>query len=133
MANKREEKNERITPYSDKELEHFRKLLLTKRAAADEELDRLKNSIEEHSEMGSNEPVYSSHSGDVGTDVEESDTTYALIDRTRTYITQIDDALDRIDKRTYGICQKTGKKISKKRLEAVPHTRFSIEAKEELM
>ncbi len=123
----------RLSPYSDRELEHFRKLLLEKRANAEMQLDILKNSIQEHTSMGVEEPVYSTHMADAGTDTGDSDTTYVLIERTRTYITQIDEALDRIDKKTYGICHKTGKKISKKRLEVVPHTRFSIDAKEEMI
>lgn len=123
----------RLSPYSDQELEFFRKLLLEKRKNAELQLDILKNSIQEHTIMGVEEPVYSTHMADAGTDVEDSDTTYTLIERTRTYITQIDEALERIDKKTYGICHKTGKKISKKRLEVVPHTRFSIDAKEEMM
>lgn len=131
--NAKENEGVRISPYSDKELKYFRKLLLEKRVNAEMQLDILKNSIQEHTLLGIEEPVYSTHMADAGTDVEDSDTTYVLIERTRTYITQIDEALDRIDKKTYGICQKTGKKISKERLKSVPHTRFSIDAKEEML
>jgi len=54
---------------------------------------------------------------------------YLQIERTREYIQHINEALERIEDKTYGICQATGKPISKGRLEAVPHTRYSIEAK----
>ncbi|HKJ30726.1 MAG TPA: TraR/DksA C4-type zinc finger protein [Balneolales bacterium] len=120
----------RITPFSDGELEHFRQLLLQKRDKAKDELETLKMSLEEHKEKQTDEPLFSHHMGDVGTDVEDLDTMYAMIDRTRKYIIELNEALERITKKTYGICQKTGKPISKERLEAVPHTRFSIEAKE---
>lgn len=121
---------EGVTPFTDKELEYFRNLLIEKRDKAKDELDTLRSSLEEHREKGTDEPVFSHHMGDVGTDVEDLDTTYALIDRTRKYVIELNEALERIANKTYGICQKTGKAISKDRLEAVPHTRYSIEAKE---
>ena len=41
----------------------------------------------------------------------------------------LENALIRIENKTYGICRETGKLISKKRLMAVPHATLSIEAK----
>jgi RNA polymerase-binding transcription factor DksA len=52
-----------------------------------------------------------------------------LLERTKKYIEQINEALARIENGTYGICLATGKPISKGRLEAVPHTRYSVAAK----
>jgi RNA polymerase-binding transcription factor DksA len=52
-----------------------------------------------------------------------------MIARQQKYIGYLDRALERIDNRTYGVCKVTGKAISKDRLEAVPHTEISIEAK----
>ncbi|WP_350356645.1 TraR/DksA family transcriptional regulator [Fodinibius salicampi] len=46
-------------------------------------------------------------------------------------INRLNEALQRIEDGTYGICKATGKPISKGRLEAVPHTRYSIEAKKQ--
>ena len=45
------------------------------------------------------------------------------------YLKQIDEALERIENETYGICRITGKLIQKQRLEAVPTTTISVEAK----
>ncbi|MEK6473186.1 TraR/DksA family transcriptional regulator [Bacillus safensis] len=42
---------------------------------------------------------------------------------------EIDAALKRMEDRTYGICEKTGKEIPYERLKAVPYTRYSIDAK----
>ena len=44
-------------------------------------------------------------------------------------VKNLEDALVRIENKTYGICKVTGKLISKERLRAVPHTTMSIEAK----
>ncbi|MEI6351371.1 MAG: TraR/DksA C4-type zinc finger protein [Verrucomicrobiota bacterium] len=47
-------------------------------------------------------------------------------------LNEIDAALDRIELGTYGICEQTGKPIPKDRLEAVPWTRFTVEAEREI-
>jgi len=118
------------SPFSKKTLHHFRELLLQKRREAEEEVDALEDSLKNLTDA--EDADYSSaahHMGDFGSDVEEEDLKYQLLERTKKYIGQIDDALGRIENGTYGICQATGKPIAKERLEAVPHTRYSIEAK----
>jgi len=80
-------------------------------------------------ENSSDESAYSFHMADAGTDAQEREKTYMLFNRTKKFIRYLDDALKRIDNKTYGVCKVTGKKIAKGRLEAVPHTQLSIEAK----
>ena len=41
----------------------------------------------------------------------------------------LNNALRRIENKTYGICRVTGKLINKERLKLVPHATMSIEAK----
>lgn len=122
------------TTLTDIELDYFKNLLEKKRAKAREELDALEGNLE--SIMDSDDADYSAlthHEADVGSDVEEEELTFQLIERTLKYIEQINDALERIENKTYGVCMATGKPISKGRLESVPHTRFSIEAKKKGM
>jgi DnaK suppressor protein len=52
-----------------------------------------------------------------------------MIAREQKYVGYLDRALERIQNKTYGVCKVTGNTISKERLEAVPHTEISIEAK----
>lgn len=127
--NEQENTQERITPYSDEELEYFRQIILKKRAEAEQDLDMLQESLKESMENASDDSAYSFHMADAGTDAQEREKTYMLYNRTRKFIKYLDAALERIDNKTYGICKVTGKKISKGRLEAVPHTQISIEAK----
>lgn len=126
---KKKQDEERVSPYSDKELEYFRDIILKKREEAEKELQSLQNTLRESMENASDESAYSFHMADAGTDAQEREKTYMLYNRTRKFIKYLDDALKRIDNKTYGICKVTGKKISKGRLEAVPHTQLSIEAK----
>lgn len=122
-------KNERISPYNDEELEYFKQIIIKKRDEAENELKTLQNSLRESMENSSDESAYSFHMADAGTDAQEREKTYMLFNRTKKFIRYLDDALERIDKKTYGICKVTGKKIAKGRLEAVPHTQLSIDAK----
>ncbi|MEM9665117.1 MAG: TraR/DksA C4-type zinc finger protein, partial [Bacteroidota bacterium] len=59
----------------------------------------------------------------------EREKLYLMIARQQKYIGYLDRALERVKNGTYGICKVTGKPIAKERLEAVPHTEISIEAK----
>ena len=129
MAEKPMDENARISPYNDEELEHFRGIILKKRDAAEEELETLQRTLRESMENSSDESAYSFHMADAGTDAQEREKTYMLFNRTRKFVKYLDDAIKRIDNKTYGVCKVTGKKISKGRLEAVPHTQLSIDAK----
>lgn len=130
MAAAKESKNEeRVSPYSDEELEYFREIIIKKRDEAEQELTTLQNLLRESMENSSDESAYSFHMADAGTDAQEREKTYMLFNRTKKFIRYLDGALKRIDNKTYGVCKVTGKKIAKGRLEAVPHTQLSIEAK----
>ena len=55
-----------------------------------------------------------------------------LSNRERSKLHQIDDALKRIESGEYGFCEVTGEKIREERLIALPFTKLSIEAQEEI-
>lgn len=128
-STKKDQQQERVSPYSDEELEHFKEIILKKREDAEKELNNLHQQLQESMENKNDESAYSFHMADAGTDAQEREKTYMLYNRTRKFIRYLDSALERIENKTYGICKVTGKKISKGRLEAVPHTQLSIEAK----
>jgi RNA polymerase-binding protein DksA len=130
MASSKDSKTkDRISPYNDEELEYFREIILKKRDEAEQELNALQSTLRESMENSSDESAYSFHMADAGTDAQEREKTYMLFNRTKKFIRYLDDALVRINNKTYGVCKVTGKKIAKGRLEAVPHTQLSIEAK----
>jgi len=121
--------DKRISPYNDEELEYFRQIIIKKRDESEQDLDMLQTSLRESMENNTDDSAYSFHMADAGSDAQEREKTYMLYNRTRKFIKYLDEALIRIDNKTYGICKVTGKQISKGRLEAVPHTQISIEAK----
>jgi len=114
--------------YSDAKLEEFRKILLAKRTKAQKDLDfHLKQlEVDDTNDVsllkGSKE-----HSNSA---VKEEN--FNLATRLTKFIKCIDNALIRIDNKTYGVCRVTGKLIPEDRLIATPHATLSIEAKKSM-
>jgi len=75
---------------------------------------------------------YSLHMADSGTDNFDRDFALSLLSSDQDAIYEIEEALKRIEKNTYGICELTGKAIPKSRLEAIPWTRFTVAAQAQL-
>lgn len=75
---------------------------------------------------------YSLHMADSGTDNFDRDFALSLLSSDQDAIYEIEEALKRIEKNTYGICELTGKSIPKARLEAIPWTRFTVDAQAQL-
>ena len=53
-----------------------------------------------------------------------------LTDREKQKLKQIDDALERIEEKTYGLCEECGVKIPRARLKVVPFAKYCVECKE---
>jgi DnaK suppressor protein len=75
---------------------------------------------------------YSLHMADSGTDNFDRDFALSLLSSDQDAIYEIEEALKRIEKDTYGVCELTGKPIPKARLEAIPWTRFTVTAQAQL-
>ncbi|MCB9844487.1 MAG: TraR/DksA C4-type zinc finger protein [Phycisphaeraceae bacterium] len=69
---------------------------------------------------------------DQGSEDAERSLSLDLAAQERRMLREIEEALRRIDSGNYGICELTGRAIRKERLEAVPWTRYSIDAAREL-
>ena len=77
-------------------------------------------------------PGYSLHMADSGTDNFDRDFALSLLSADQDAIYEIEEALKRIEKNTYGTCELTGKTIPKARLDAIPWARFTVEAQAQL-
>lgn len=75
---------------------------------------------------------YGQHMADAGTDTFERDFALSLISNEQDVLYEIEQAIQRIKKGSYGVCEITGKKISSDRLKAVPFTRYSLEGQTQL-
>ena len=77
-------------------------------------------------------PGYSLHMADSGTDNFDRDFALSLLSSDQDAVYEIEEALKRIEKKTYGVCELTGKPIPRARLEAIPWTRFTVNAQAQL-
>ncbi len=69
---------------------------------------------------------------DLADDERERQLSILLCDRDREKLNQIDEALERIENGSYGICEECGCKISEKRLEVMPFARYCVPCKDKI-
>lgn len=125
-----ENKNERLkTKYTDAELQEFRDIINGKLESAREDLKLLTEAYTNHSEHGTNDTSPTFKVLEEGQQVLSKEENSRLAARQLRFISNLENALVRIENQTYGICRVTGNLISKERLRAVPHATLSIEAK----
>jgi len=129
QASRKNGGNDRKTPFSDEELQYFKDLLISRRKDAVEDVESLRAQLQDSRDQAEDNTAYSFHMADAGTDAMEREKVYLMIARQQKYIGYLDRALERVANKTYGVCRVTGNAIAKERLEAVPHTEISIEAK----
>src|SRR5581483_7194448 len=116
--------------YGRKDLEMFRKLLTEQQLEAREEVDILsQNILDTSGEFEADNQTYSLHTAEQGTDAIEREKTFLHAQRTSDYLKKLEEALERIDRGTYGICVVCGGLIEKQRLQAVPITQKHVDCK----
>jgi DnaK suppressor protein len=108
---------------------HFRELLLEKRREILKNVTEFEDEALRKSRLDATGDLSCMpiHMADLGTDNYEQEFALGLMDGERKLLREIDRALGRIEKKTYGICEGTGKPIPRARLEARPWTRYCVE------
>lgn len=119
-----------IKEYTPKEVrpewKKYYKALITLREQIVSQMDGLaKESAEQMS-------GYSLHMADSGTDNFDRDFALSLLSSDQDALYEVEEALKRIEKGTFGVCEITGNPIPKARLEAIPWTRFTVDAQAQL-
>ena len=119
---------------SKEDIEYFRQLLLEKRVeivgnVSEIEDEALKKSRLDAAGDLSSMPI---HMADIGTDNYQQELALELMNGERKLLKEIDEALNRIEEGSYGICQGTGKLIAKARLEANPWAKYCVKYASEL-
>jgi len=116
----------RLTP---KELEEFRELLLAKRQEIVRDMGSLTDGAlgVNRQDAAGDLSLMPNHMADLGSDNWEQEFNLGLMENQRQVLREIDEALERIENGTYGICLGTGKPITKARLRAKPWAKYCIE------
>ena len=115
--------------YSDKDLAEFKTLIQDKITSAKRDLKRLRDSISQGAGNGTNDTYSAFKAFEEGSETLSKESNSILAQRQEKFIRDLNNALIRIENKTYGICRVTGKLINKERLKLVPHATLSIEAK----
>jgi len=129
------------TYLTDKELAYFKELILEQKTEILENARRLRESLVDQNtgEYVGENATFSVHMAEQGSDEMEREKNYMFVQRDEKYLGYLEEALDKIANKTYGICVdclteplnlcKTCPYIPKERLEVVPVTQHCLECK----
>ena len=121
--------SETTPKYSEEDLQEFKEIIEKKIARAEEDLALLQSAYKNDADNGTDDTSPSFKSFDEGSEVMSKEANVQLAIRQEKFIRDLNNALLRIENKTYGVCRVTGKLIQKERLKLVPHATLSIEAK----
>jgi RNA polymerase-binding transcription factor DksA len=119
---------------TQEDLEYFEKRLLFERARINKEMGHLENTVLKVNPRDAAGELsgYSYHMADAGTDSMEREKAFDIASKEGRLLLEIDDALRRLYNGAFGICEISGKPISRARLEVLPWARLSLEEQEKL-
>jgi RNA polymerase-binding transcription factor DksA len=80
---------------------------------------------------GSEASAFGMHQADAGSDAYDRDFALSLLSKEQDALFEIEEALKRLDKGTYGVCEMSGKPIPQPRLEALPFAKFTVDCQQE--
>jgi RNA polymerase-binding transcription factor DksA len=118
-----------FTRYNDTDLQEFNDIIVAKLKEANEDLKLLRGQLDHSDDHGTNDTGRSFNMMEDGSETMSREEMAHLAVRQEKFIRNLDNALIRIQNKTYGVCRVTGKLIQKARLKLVPHATLSIEAK----
>jgi len=110
-------------------LDHFRVLIEDKIKKAKADLELLKSAYMNDGNNGTDDTSPTFKAFEEGSETMSKEANTQLAIRQEKFIRDLNNALIRIENKSYGICRVTGKLINKQRLLLVPHATLSIEAK----
>ena len=113
-----------------KETEQFKKKLITEKAELEAELTSVGQRTSDNPNVWEANTggikVDSADENEVADKFEELEGNAGIVSQLENQLVEVNAALDRIEKGTYGLCEKCGKPIEYDRLEASPSARYSI-------
>ena len=119
----------------DKEkLEYFRKKLIIERDNVYELLELMSSNetINSNMEISSELSYNDNHPADIGEEIANKEKGMALKNHQMTVISNIEQALNKIDDGSFGVCLNCKEDISQERLEAIPYAKYCIKCQDDL-
>jgi len=121
------EKSRRLSPWLKQQ--HFR-LLALKDTLLDSMTGVARDNLRSHD--AHEVSAHGLHQADAGSDSYDRDFALNLLSQEQDALFEIDEALKRISRGSYGVCEMSNKAIPKARLEARPFARFTVECQNEI-
>lgn len=115
--------------YNDDDLAEFKALIDAKLVEAKIDLTLLQDSLSHKGDHGTDDTGRSFNMMEDGSETLMREEMAQLAARQEKFVKNLENALIRIENKSYGVCRVTGKLIQKARLMLVPHATLSIEAK----
>lgn len=117
-----------------KDLEYFKKLLVEEQTKVLRDMGYIKETLMDSTmrEASGDHSAYSFHMADQGSDTYDREKTFMLAARENKYLSELNDAIRRMEEGKYGICMICGKDIEKERLEVVLVAKYHVTCKKQL-
>jgi RNA polymerase-binding transcription factor DksA len=115
--------------YSDEELKEFKELIILKLDEANTNYTSIRKTLSGEDDQSTNDTSPTFKLEEDAGDIFSKEEMAAQAVRLQKFIEQLQNALIRIENKTYGVCTVTGQLIAKERLKSVPHTTMSMNAK----
>jgi len=128
FESKHEQVNQGKSHLTVEDLGNIKRLLLAKSAEIMGDVDLMENDAlkKTRGDAAGDLSAMPIHMADIGTDNYEQEFALGLVGSERNLLREINDALQRIEESTYGICEDAGEPIGKARLEANPWARCCL-------
>jgi RNA polymerase-binding protein DksA len=116
-----------------KDIKMFKEVLLQWKEKVLNELGRIEsdNLGKSQKDFSGDLSGYSLHMADAGTDTFDREFALSLASNQQEFLYQIDEALKRIEDKSFGKCEICEKDITLKRLKAIPFAKFCIKCQEQ--
>ena len=118
--------------YSKAKLEKFKKTILQKMETISEEMKGMKSGVLNTDSSKANmspDSIYSLHMADAGTDSHEREKNFLLLAREDSYYRNLENALERINSKEFGVCQICSQLIPEERMNEVLNATKCVDCK----
>jgi RNA polymerase-binding protein DksA len=112
-----------------RDLQKFRELLLAERARLQAELEEIgeRTSRATLAERATELSSYEDHPADLASETFEREKDIAIGESVESLLNQVETALEKVERGTYGTCDACGRPIKKARLQALPFATLCLE------
>jgi RNA polymerase-binding transcription factor DksA len=117
-----------------KDLEYFKKLIQEEQEKVLKDMGYIKETMLDSTirDASGDHSAYSFHMADQGSDTYDREKTFMLASRENKYLSELIDAMRRIEEGSYGVCMICNKDIEKERLEVVLVAKYHVDCKRKL-